>query len=301
MPLEQHPYLPGWFFVTTMLLLLMYLVACSRPASVTETLTAERAKEVREKSDVTLLSPRSEEAIVASYIDLAIYHVGQGEHEKALESLAKVQKIAPNNILLHGIRALAWQGLGADEKAQMNFKRALSLSRKSRRNVPDPAIESQMKNNYAQFLCSRQQYAEAEALFSEVVQDIRYENKAIAYANWGFCVYQQQNMAQAKKYLLQALEYEQALPSVYLRLCRIELGMKEYINARNYLHRYREYALHTPESLWLGIQIEHVLGDSDALASYDLLLKEKFPQSPEVNYAYCLQQNLRDCTIELDH
>jgi type IV pilus assembly protein PilF len=40
-------------------------------------------------------------------------------------------------------------------------------------------------------------------------------------------------------------------------------------------------APHTPHSLWLGIQIERVLGDRNALSSYGMLLRNNFPAAEE--------------------
>jgi type IV pilus assembly protein PilF len=37
----------------------------------------------------------------------------------------------------------------------------------------------------------------------------------------------------------------------------------------------------TPETLWLGIRIESILGDKDAEASYALLLRQKYPNSDQ--------------------
>ncbi|MEE9575548.1 MAG: type IV pilus biogenesis/stability protein PilW, partial [Gammaproteobacteria bacterium] len=54
-----------------------------------------------------------------------------------------------------------------------------------------------------------------------------------------------------------------------------------YLSARAYLQRYLEISAHTARSLWLGINIETELGDKDALSSYELLLKNKFPTSKE--------------------
>ena len=45
--------------------------------------------------------------------------------------------------------------------------------------------------------------------------------------------------------------------------------------ARAYPKRYHAAANPNPQSLWLGIQIERVLGDRNAQASYELMLRGK--------------------------
>ena len=62
-----------------------------------------------------------------------------------------------------------------------------------------------------------------------------------------------------------------------------ELTFKQnnYMSSRGYLQRYLEVGRHTPKSLWLGIQVERILGDKDAVSSYALMLKNNFPDSEE--------------------
>jgi len=45
--------------------------------------------------------------------------------------------------------------------------------------------------------------------------------------------------------------------------------------------RYLSLAKQNSESLWLGIQLERVFGDKNALASYELALRKRFPGSNE--------------------
>ncbi|HBF06601.1 MAG TPA: type IV pilus biogenesis/stability protein PilW, partial [Gammaproteobacteria bacterium] len=56
---------------------------------------------------------------------------------------------------------------------------------------------------------------------------------------------------------------------------------KQHKLAARYLREYSSIARHTPRSLWLGIQIERVNGDADAMASYVLALRNLYPKSPE--------------------
>jgi Tfp pilus assembly protein PilF len=53
-----------------------------------------------------------------------------------------------------------------------------------------------------------------------------------------------------------------------------------YLQERIY-RRYQEIALHNAKTLLLGIKIENKLGDKDVASSYELLLKNSFPDSDE--------------------
>ena len=55
----------------------------------------------------------------------------------------------------------------------------------------------------------------------------------------------------------------------------------QYLKARGYLARYSEVAKHNARSLWLGVRVERQLGDADAVGSYSVALKGRFPESEE--------------------
>jgi type IV pilus assembly protein PilF len=65
-------------------------------------------------------------------------------------------------------------------------------------------------------------------------------------------------------------------------MARISFETGEMQVARDFLQRYHQVAKFTPQSLWLGIQIEQKLGNRDAVASYSMQLKGSFPDATEV-------------------
>ena len=93
----------------------------------------------------------------------------------------------------------------------------------------------------------------------------------------------------AETYFRNALERNPRIAIALLQMAEISYATDNYLSARGYLQRYLEISTHTAKSLWLGIQIENELGDKDALSSYKLLLKNKFPDSKE---AKLLQDSL---------
>lgn len=81
------------------------------------------------------------------------------------------------------------------------------------------------------------------------------------------------------------------LPRSYLALSQIEFDKQNYVKARENLQKFDEIARHTPQSLWLGIQIQRILGNKDALASYELALRKLYPYSEEYRkYKESLEQ-----------
>jgi type IV pilus assembly protein PilF len=67
-----------------------------------------------------------------------------------------------------------------------------------------------------------------------------------------------------------------------MQMARISFEVGENLSSRAYLQRYLEIAKPNPASLWLGIQNERILGNQDAVSSYTLMLKNRFPDSAEV-------------------
>ncbi|MCL4315813.1 MAG: hypothetical protein M1527_02950, partial [Gammaproteobacteria bacterium] len=87
--------------------------------------------------------------------------------------------------------------------------------------------------------------------------------------------------AKAERYFREALRISPNLPESLYQMALLSYEAQNYPSARAYLQRYAGAAQHTPRSLWLGIRVERELGDKNALASYSLLLKGKFPESEE--------------------
>ncbi|MDY6993355.1 MAG: type IV pilus biogenesis/stability protein PilW, partial [Pseudomonadota bacterium] len=61
----------------------------------------------------------------------------------------------------------------------------------------------------------------------------------------------------------------------------------EFKLALDYLKRYEAVAQHSPQTLWLGIQIQRALEQTAEEAKYAMLLRSQYPDSEE---AYRLRQ-----------
>lgn len=166
---------------------------------------------------------------------------------------------------------MLYQRLGDFNKAEKNFKHALSLNNN----------DSSTLNNYGSFLCQQGRLEEAEKTFLRAVANPLYDSPEIAITNAGLCLYNNQNKVDAEKYFRQALQLNPGVPQALILMCELSYEAPNYLSARGYLQRYQEVARHTAKSLWLGIQIEQELGDEDAVSSYALLLKNSFPDSEQ--------------------
>lgn len=202
---------------------------------------------------------------------LGLNYMQRGDYEVALEKLQKALKQDPNLPSAHNTIALLYQRLNETEKAEQHFKQAV-------RRAPD---YSEAQNNYGVFLCQQQRYKEAEERFLKALDNPLYSSPAQAIENAGVCVSRIPEMEQAEKYFRQALQINPNLSKSLLQMAMISFEQNDFLQARAYIERYQAVARWTSQSLLLAIKTENQLNDQNAVASYSLLLRGRFPDSDE--------------------
>jgi len=203
--------------------------------------------------------------------ELGLRYMAQGNNELAMEKLLKAVEYDSRSVNAHHYLAELYRRLGRMDKAGEHFRRAAALA------PEDAAIQ----NNYGVFLCSEGRYDEGEKRFLQALQNPVWPGRHQGYENLGQCMQDKGDMAKAEQYYREALKGNPRLPKSLLAMAEISLRQGNHISARAFLQRYAAEAPHTPQSLWLGIQIERVLGDRNALASYSMSLRNNFPTAAE--------------------
>lgn len=204
-------------------------------------------------------------------LNLGLEYLRRGEHEKALEKLEKARQADPSYPLTYNSLGVLYQRLGDYGKAEQSFKKALQLD----------ASNSPTMNNYGRLLCQRGRADEAQAVFLRAADNPLYETPEIPITNAGICAFNNGRVEDAEKFFRRALELKADVPAALLQMARLSYNQGRFLPARGYLQRYIAVETHTPQSLWLGIQIEQQLGDKDTVSSYALLLRNSFPDSEE--------------------
>lgn len=210
--------------------------------------------------------------VALSNLNLAVEYMRTGNMETALDRLNRAYDADPRYYGTHNAYGLLYQRLGDNRLAERHFKRAIALNNN----------DSASKNNYGNFLCSQSRYSEAEAVFLSAAKNPLYESPEIAYANAGTCAMVNNRQDAAETHFRQALSINPEVPSALLQMAQISFDQGNHLTARGYLQRYQSVARHTPSSLLLGIKIERVLGDKNAVASYEMLLKNNYPDSVQL-------------------
>lgn len=204
-------------------------------------------------------------------MELGILYMREGKKAVALELLQKAIDQDPGLAEAHNAIAVLYENLGETDKADEHFRRAISLDPKN----------SQAHNNYGGFLCRQQRWDAAEESFLKAVSNPLYETPEVAYTNAGICANTAKDPDKAETYWRKALEVNPRFPAALLQMARLSVGKKDFMRSRAYLQRLHERVKPSAESLWLGVQTERALGDRNAEASYGMLLKNGFPESPQ--------------------
>lgn len=209
--------------------------------------------------------------IADTNVRLGVGYLQQGRIDAALEKLQKALEVMPDYPEAHSSIALVYEQMQENDKAAEHYERALDLK-------PGDGITM---NNYAVLLCRVGKPLEAEKYFLQAISSRGYRTPAQAYENLGVCSLQIPDLKKAEGYLRRALQMNPKLPNALLQMAKISYEKGNYLSGRAYLQRYREVSPHTPESLWLGIQVETKLGAEDVVQTYSRELLRTFPDSSE--------------------
>lgn len=212
---------------------------------------------------------------------LAIAYMRNDDNELALRKLEKAVEADPSFVDAHNAFALLHSRLGQIEEAEASYRTALRLE----------PTNSAALNNYGQFLCQQGRYDEGQARILEAVKNPLYRTPEVALTNAGICAVQAADPVKAEEHFRAALQANPRLPPALLQMSGLRYEAGDPLGARGYLQRYLEVAEHTPRSLWLGMRVENALGNRDAVSSYSLMLRKRFPDSQETGW---LQQGRLD-------
>lgn len=250
-------------------LLLLALGGCATTGSNLEDNTGELGKSEQERTGAGDI-----------YVKLAVAYLRSGKLDVALQQAKKAVKMDPGNGDALNVLALIYERLGEDGLAERYFQRGVAAE----------PHNSFLRNAFGAFLCKQGRYREAIPQFDAALKNPLYPTPEVAQANAGICYAKMGDAGQAETYLRAALRKNPRLAPALLEMAKVSLAKGDYLSARGYLQRFDAVAQHTAESLWLGVQIERRMGDRDALASYALQLRNKFPDSPEAGLLRASEQ-----------
>lgn len=203
--------------------------------------------------------------------ELAAGYMRRGELKVAMEKIKRAIRFDDGYAPAHHVHALLLQRLGQMDEAGDAFARAMRLD----------GDNSDLANNYGGFLCARGEYDRAQAMFRRAYEDPLYETPEYALVNSGRCYQQAGDQARALAQFRRALDEGASQPAALLGLAQALLETGEADEAAEAMRRYESRHRHTPRSLAVAIAIDRAVGDQQALKNHRLILRGRFPDSPE--------------------
>jgi len=206
-----------------------------------------------------------------NYTRLGVAYLAQHNYEKAMLKLRKAIKLNNTNAIAYNYLGVLYWRLEKPEFAKKFFKTSQELS----------PLNAAINHNYASFLCSQKHYEEASLLFGKVFENPLYDKLSSAYQISADCDLVILQLNSAEKKYKKALQLDKKNIRAMLGIYSFDITTTNIKIAQYYFDRYEQRTTHSPDSLWLGINIQRKLGDNNKLSSYILELKNLYPDSDE--------------------
>ncbi len=206
-------------------------------------------------------------------LQLGIAYLQRGELQKAHESLHKALKFNSKEADAHAVLGELYRRTREGEKADRHYQAALKLR----------STDSNIMNNYAQFLCQQGRTEEAKRYFLQAAENPLYGFPEVPYTNLARCLSGQGKLDQAELFLRKALQQDATMPGALLQMARLQYNAGDLREAQAYIERYSSVTLHTASSLYLAFLIAKEQGDTQSASRHSLLLRQNFPDSDETS------------------
>ena len=203
------------------------------------------------------------------YIELAAAYLQEGQIGVALAKAQQAVEVNPASSNAHNVLALIYERMGDAGKAEAEYQEAL-------RRSPDNFYAH---NAYGAFLCKQRRFAEADREFQAAIGDPLNQSPWIAMTNAATCTQDQGDRAAAERQYREALQRNPRFAPALLRMACLSVESGDYQGARQYLERFAAVSPATAESLSLGARVERQLGNRNKAASYERMLRERFPDA----------------------
>ncbi len=205
-------------------------------------------------------------------LELASAYFGRGMMTTALDEVKLAIAADPNVSAAFNLRGLIYASLGDEKLAEESFRRALQLD----------ARDADAMQNYGWYMCQRQRYDEAEAMFDRALAVPQYRDAQRTMISKGVCQARKGDWAQAEQTLMKAYEMNPGSPVAAVNLSEVLYHRGGYERARFYMRRVNDMPeVSNAGTLWLALRIERRLGNDEAVRDLSYRLRSRFPESRE--------------------
>ena len=247
------------------------LTGCTSPVKSPKEPLEQMAQYQQEQEAKNKTPTADYEKAARLYVELGLAYLKDGMVGRAKTKLLRAKKLAPQIPEVHSALGYYMESVGEIDQANSHYQNAIKKN-------PEGGAEH---NNYGAFLCRQGYYQQSEKEFIKATEDPQYTNTPEAFENAGLCVLQIPNVAKAKDYFLRAVRMDPRRNEALIELGYIYFDEGEYSKALEFHSLFAEQSQHTARSLWLGVQLAKHYNDLNKMASYTLLLQNRFPNSQE--------------------
>ena len=205
------------------------------------------------------------------HTELAVSYYQRGQLGIVLEELNAAIAADANYGPAYNLFGLVYMDLKEHATAERNFQRALSIN----------PLDSDANNNYGLFLCKKKREQDSVKYFLAALKNPLYATPEKSYVNAGVCLKQRGDEKGAIEYFEKALLADPNQPQALYQLAEYSFSRKQYQAAKEHLKKLINLVPPSPTLLWLGLRVEHKLGDKDAESNYAAQLKRKYPDADE--------------------
>ena len=206
------------------------------------------------------------------YVQIAAEYYRLGEIEPALNNAQKALAEDPDHAQAHNVIATIHQQLRQYDEAERHFRIALGLT------PNDPYLLMAWGN----FLCDRNDFAGAAAQYQQALNNPLFNAPWVAETRAGICARRAGQAATAEQALRRALSANPGYVPALLEMGELEYDQGRQRSAKGYLERYLAAGGRGARPLLLGVRIERALGSRPGAARYEKLLRQNYPDAPEI-------------------
>lgn len=205
-------------------------------------------------------------------LQLAGGYFEQGQTTVALDEVKQALNIDPNFPDAYNLRGLIYMRLNDLRLAEESFRRALYVN---------PG-DANVLHNLAWMQCQQGRYTEATQSFTQALANPTYGGRAKTWLTKGLCEVKAGQAAEAEHSLVKSYELDAGNPITGYNLASLLYQRGDAGRAQFYIRRINNSELANAETLWLGIKIEHRLGNRPARDQLASQLRNRYPKSHEL-------------------
>jgi type IV pilus assembly protein PilF len=206
-------------------------------------------------------------------LQLASGYYEQGQTTVALDEVKQALVIDPDFPDAYNLRGLIYMRLNDMRLAEESFRRALSIN-------PNDA---NVMHNYGWLQCEQGKYTEAVETFTRALANPIYSGRAKTWLSKGVCQIRARKPNDAEASLLKSYELDAGNPVTGYNLALLLYQRGDAARAQFYIRRINNSELANAETLWLGIKVEHRLGNREARDQLGTQLRTRYAKSRELN------------------